>query len=92
MGMYENSSLLPRNIGIVMFILFFGLGFGSSVPLRLTLAADYFGRKNYGSMIGILNTVGAVFGTLSPLLVGLTKDITGEYKYAYYILLSLIHI
>ena len=45
MGMYENSSLLPRNIGIVMFILFFGLGFGSSVPLRLTLAADYFGRK-----------------------------------------------
>ena len=86
MGMYENSSLLPRNIGIVMFILFFGLGFGSSVPLRLTLAADYFGRKNYGSMIGILNTVGAVFGTLSPLLVGLTKDITGEYKYAYYIL------
>ena len=86
MGMYENSSLFPRNIGIVMFILFFGLGFGSSVPLRLTLAADYFGRKNYGSMIGILNTVGAVFGTLSPLLVGLTKDITGEYKYAYYIL------
>ena len=43
-------------------------------------------RKNYGSMIGILNTVGAVFGTLSPLLVGLTKDITGEYIYAYYIL------
>ena len=86
MGMDGTIDFLPRNLGIVMFILFFGLGFGSSVPLRLTLAADYFGRKNYGSMIGILNTVGAVFGTLSPLLVGLTKDITGEYIYAYYIL------
>lgn len=75
-----------RNLGIILFIIFFGLGFGSSVPLRLTLAADYFGRKNYGSMVGILNTVGAVFGTLSPLLVGLTKDFTGDYIYAYYIL------
>ena len=86
MGMDGTIDFLPQSLGIVMFILFFGLGFGSSVPLRLTLAADYFGRKNYGSMIGILNTVGAVFGTLSPLLVGLTKDITGEYIYAYYIL------
>ena len=41
-------------------------------------------------MIGILNTVGAVFGTLTPLLIGLTKDITGDYKYAYYILSGLM--
>ena len=81
---------LDKNLGIILFIIFFGLGFGSSVPLRLTLAADYFGRKNYGSMVGILNTVGAVFGTLSPLLIGLTKDFTGEYKYAYYILTAMM--
>jgi len=81
---------LNKNLGIVLFIVFFGLGFGTSVPLRLTLAADYFGRKNYGSMIGILNTVGAVFGTLSPLLIGLTKDFTGEYKFAYYILTAMM--
>ena len=37
-------------------------------------------------MIGLLNTVGAIFGALAPLLIGLTKDITGEYKYAYYVL------
>ncbi len=85
-GLENNYSFLPQSLGIVLFILFFGLGFGSSVPLRLTLVADYFGRKNYGSMIGILNTVGAVFGALAPLLIGLTKDITGEYKYAYYVL------
>lgn len=85
-GSESEFILFNRNLGIILFIIFFGLGFGSSVPLRLTLAADYFGRKNYGSMVGILNTVGAVFGTLSPLLVGLTKDITGDYIYAYYIL------
>lgn len=85
-GSQGEYGFFPKNLGIILFIIFFGLGFGASVPLRLTLAADYFGRKNYGSMIGMLNTVGAVFGTLSPLLIGLTKDITGEYKYAYYIL------
>ena len=85
-GSQSEFILFNRNLGIILFIIFFGLGFGSSVPLRLTLAADYFGRKNYGSMVGILNTVGAVFGTLSPLLVGLTKDFTGDYIYAYYIL------
>ena len=85
-GSESEFILFNRNLGIILFIIFFGLGFGSSVPLRLTLAADYFGRKNYGSMVGILNTVGAVFGTLSPLLVGLTKDFTGDYIYAYYIL------
>ena len=85
-GSQNEYEHLDKNLGIVLFVVFFGLGFGSSVPLRLTLAADYFGRKNYGSMVGILNTVGAVFGTLSPLLIGLTKDFTGDYKYAYYIL------
>ncbi|MEC7837212.1 MAG: MFS transporter [Chloroflexota bacterium] len=85
-GSQNEYNYLNKNLGIILFVVFFGLGFGSSVPLRLTLAADYFGRKNYGSMVGILNTVGAIFGTLSPLLIGLTKDFTGEYKYAYYIL------
>ena len=89
-GSQNEFEYLDKNLGIILFVIFFGLGFGSSVPLRLTLAADYFGRKNYGSMVGILNTVGAVFGTLSPLLIGLTKDFTGEYKYAYYILTFLM--
>ena len=89
-GSQNEYGYLDKNLGIILFIIFFGLGFGSSVPLRLTLAADYFGRKNYGSMVGILNTVGAVFGTLSPLLIGLTKDFTGEYKYAYYILTAMM--
>ena len=89
-GSQNEYEYLDKNLGIILFIIFFGLGFGSSVPLRLTLAADYFGRKNYGSMVGILNTVGAVFGTLSPLLIGLTKDFTGEYKYAYYILTAMM--
>ncbi len=64
----------------------FGLGIGGLMFIHSFIWADYFGRKNYGSMVGILNTVGAVFGTLSPLLVGLTKDFTGDYIYAYYIL------
>ena len=85
-GTQNNYPFLPQSLGIVLFIVFFGLGFGASVPLRLTLAADYFGRKNFASVVGILNSVGAIFGTFAPLLIGLTKDFTGHYEYAFFVL------
>ena len=85
-GTQNNYPFLPQSLGIVLFIVFFGLGFGCSVPLRLTLAADYFGRKNFASVVGILNSVGAIFGTFAPLLIGLTKDFTGHYEYAFFVL------
>ena len=74
---------LPRNLGIVMFILFFGLGFGSSVPLRLTLAADYFGRKNYGTAIGMMSTIGGIFSAIAPIVGGLVYDLFETYRISF---------
>ena len=62
------------------FIVFFGLGFGSSIPLRLSILGDYFGRASYGSIVGLTSSVNALFGAAGPALVGVIHDVTGTYR------------
>ena len=68
------------------FIIFFGLGFGSSIPLRLSILGDYFGRASYGSIIGLTSSVNAIFGAAGPALVGLIHDIEGTYRLGFTLL------
>ena len=36
--------------GLVFYAVFFGAGFGSSIPVRMAMIGDYFGRQTYGSI------------------------------------------
>ena len=38
---------------LIIFALLWGLGFGSSIPMRFAIIADFFGRKNFGTIMGI---------------------------------------
>lgn len=78
-----NAEVLGVNLGLwplPLFVVFFGLGFGSSIPLRLSLLGDYFGRASYGSIVGLTSSVNALFGAAGPALVGLIRDIEGTYR------------
>ena len=84
-----NHTFLGIEWGLIplpIFVLGFGLGFGASIPLRLAILADYFGRRSYGSVVGIASSVSAVFGTIGPLFVGLMYDFTDSYRPAYAIM------
>ncbi len=81
-----NSDYFGISWGLIplpIFVLGFGLGFGASIPLRLSILADYFGRRSYGSIVGIASSVSAVFGVAGPLFVGLMFDFTDSYRPAY---------
>ena len=81
-----NANFLGFNWGLLplpVFVLGFGLGFGASIPLRLAILADYFGRRSYGSIVGIVSSVSSIFGIAGPLLVGLTFDLTDSYRPGY---------
>lgn len=69
-----------------VFVVGFGLGFGASIPVRLSILADYFGRKSYGSLLGMTSSVSAGFGALGPVFAGVMFDITGSYRTAFAIL------
>jgi sugar phosphate permease len=67
----------------VVFLVFFGLGFGGCLPIRVGLIRDYFGRKHFGTIHGVslsIMTIGAVVG---PALVGWIVDFTGSYEAAW---------
>jgi sugar phosphate permease len=78
-----NAEVLGVNLGLwplPLFVVFFGLGFGSSIPLRLSILGDYFGRASYGSIVGLTSSVNALFGAAGPALVGLIRDVEGTYR------------
>ncbi len=84
-----NAKVLGVSLGLAplpVFAIALGAGFGASIPLRFTMLADYFGRRSYGSIIGITSSVGALFGAVGPVFVGLTFDVVGAYRPAFLIL------
>lgn len=78
MGMKLNTYLL-----IFIFAICWGGGFGASIPLRLSMLADYFGRKNYGTAVGMTSTIGGIASALSPIFGGLMYDIYENYRISF---------
>ena len=71
---------------LIFFMFFWGLGFGLSVPTRLAITGDYFGRTNYGTILSLIMTVGSIFGVISPVAVGWGYDVLGNYRQPFLIL------
>ena len=81
---------LSPGIALPLFSITYGFGFGGSIPVRLAMLAEYFGRRSFGSMLGILSTFSALFGAAGPLFVGSMFDATGNYRTPYLILCGLL--
>ena len=74
----------------VVFVLLFGPGFGGVITLRLTLQAEYFGTKSFGSIQGLMMAI-AIIGTMSfPYLTGLYYDMVGTYRSSWVVMAGLI--
>ena len=77
-GIRINNYLL-----IIIFGLSWGGGFGASIPLRLSMVADFFGRKNYGTAIGMMSTIGGIFSAIAPIIGGLVYDLFETYRISF---------
>lgn len=68
--------------GVLMFAAFaalFGLSYGGSVGLYPTVAADLFGVRAIGALLGALYTAVGIAALLGPPLAGAAFDLTGSY-------------
>ncbi len=65
---------------IIPFLLTYAPGFGATMPLRPAIQADYFGLKNYGTIMGLMMLVSMPGGLASPVLAGWMFDVTGSYQ------------
>jgi len=65
---------------IVLFLITYAPGYGSIIPLRPALQADYFGSKQFGTIAGLMMIMSMFGGISSPIVAGLIFDITGSYR------------
>ncbi len=75
-------ALVPT-IGIwslVLFIVVFGIGWGGAVPMRPALLREYFGRSNFGTILGSVFGVMMVGQILGAPLAGWWFDMWGSYQ------------
>ena len=71
------------------FALLFGIGFGGRNPLTVSIRGEYFGRKNFGMIMGLSQVPMNVLLLAAPVFAGVVRDVTGEYTFAFGVLASL---
>ena len=70
---------------LAVFIVVFAPGYGGATPVRASLVADYFGRRSFGSIHGMMLGVITIGSIIGPTLAGWIFDVTGGYQTAYFI-------
>jgi MFS family permease len=84
-------AFIGSNWHLLGFVVFWGVGFGASIPVQFAMLADFFGRRHYGTILGLMMTCGTVFGVVGPVFVGWMVDVRESYREPYLILsLSLL--
>ena len=64
---------------------FYGLGYGAVWPVYAAAAADYFPKGLAGSVVGLWTVYLGVGSIISPVVCGWTIDITGSYRWTFYL-------
>jgi MFS family permease len=64
---------------LYVYVIFFGIGFGSRAVIFSALTADIFSGKVFGSILGYSTVAGGVGGALGSWLVVAFHDWTGSY-------------
>jgi sugar phosphate permease len=71
------------------FALLFGIGLGGDYMIIPLMAADLFGVRALGRLMGIVLTADSVAESTSPMLVAAIRDRTGSYEGGFAVLVSL---
>jgi MFS transporter, OFA family, oxalate/formate antiporter len=72
----------------------FGLGIGGLLTLLPIAWADYFGRSSYGAIRGLALSAQVLAQAAGPLISGIFRDTTGDYRLAFgcFVALSLLSV
>jgi len=74
---------------IMLFALFYGVGYGITIPSQTSLRANYFGRKAYATITGYTTLFGAITNVAYPVFAAWIYDTTGSYFQAFWIVTAL---
>lgn len=69
----------PSFVAIAIFAAMFGFAWGTRTAVSSALIGDYFGRRSFGKIAGIVQIFSAVVSILSPVAVGILLDVRISY-------------
>jgi len=69
----------------IPFLLLFGLGHGGCCVLRPALTREFFGKKHYGTIFGLVIGLSCIGNIIGPLATGIVYDIWGNYHHIWLI-------
>ncbi|MGD8521867.1 MAG: MFS transporter [Desulfobacterales bacterium] len=75
---------------IYIFLFFFSNGFGGIAVLRGAFLREYYGRYNFGKLLGIMMGFGACGGIIGPTTAGWVFDRMGSYYFVWLFFSALI--
>ncbi len=71
---------------IWIYVVVFGIGYGSRITLEPAIRSRYFGRKSFGTIYGVINFISVLGGGVpAPFFAGWVYDTTGSYTFAFFI-------
>lgn len=70
----------PHAAWLVVYGVFFGLGFGARGPIITAIATELFGGARFGLIYGALNTANGVGAAIGPWFGGAVHDVLGSYR------------
>jgi len=78
---------LPLAVGgnipwLFLFMVVTGLAFGTIMPLQGLYAAEVYGERRIGTLLGVQSLIVSLVSATGPALLGLTVDATGGYRVA----------
>ena len=71
------------------FAIVFGLGLGGEYLIIPLIAAEIFGVKVLGRLLGVILTADGVAEAVSPMLIGYLRDVNGSYRFGFFLLIAI---
>lgn len=68
---------------LLLFLLLFSFGFGGITVLRGTIIREYYDKRIFGSMMGIMMGFAAAGGIIGPTFTGWVFDISQDYHFVW---------
>ena len=68
---------------IMLFVAIYAPSYGCSAATMPAIKGDYFGRRSYGSILGLSGTVQMAGSMLGPVFAAYVYDVSGSYRIAF---------
>lgn len=82
-------SRLPSLAWAPLYLLLLAPAYGGAIPLRSLIVANFFGRRNFGTISGFMQLVDLPGSVLGPVFLGWVFDTFGSYRPGFLVIAAL---